>query len=665
MLSNSILKKSAVDASLFFRGHVASSRSFSVKVDVSPPIDMLRNVAIIAHVDHGKTTLVDQMLRQGGVKTSGDRLMDSNDLEKERGITIMSKCTRIPLVDGYCLNVVDTPGHADFGGEVERILSMVEGVVLVVDATEGPMPQTKFVLTKALEANLKPIVVINKVDRASSRIFGDVENEIFELFVNLDASEEQLEYPVLYCSAINGWAVDDPNLVASDQEKNIVPLFNAIKKVIPKPKVSREDPFSMMVTSIKTDDYLGRFVTGKVYSGECSMGDPLHLLNRNGEKIGEGKVTSISAQLGLETLKMTKASAGDIVSIAGVTGNVTDTVCDPMVSQSIPTTALDPPTISWTFSVNSSPFSGKEGTQITGTLIQNRLKKESENNVTINVNDTDFTSSESIDVRGRGELQIGILLEQMRREGFELSVSSPRIIDKKDPETGEMLEPYEEVTIETDEEYASGIIDKLQRRGGILEDYVQGDGSRKKSRLVFHISSRNLLGYRSDLISDTRGTALMFSLFHSYQPKPTGNALLLDKGLRKGVLVSMAEGKATSYAMQSIEKNGDMFIHAGDMVYDGMIIGQCTKSDDDMEVNPTKEKKLTNIRAPGKEDIVQLRPAKLITMETALTFIQENEILEITPKSMRIRKRELDSSMRKVAQKKVTQARRSAKENKK
>ncbi|KYQ90744.1 elongation factor tu family protein [Tieghemostelium lacteum] len=592
--------------------------------------EKIRNVAIIAHVDHGKTSLVDQLLRQSGAlkDVKDERVMDSNQLEKERGITIMAKCTSFTF-NGYKLNIVDTPGHGDFGGEVERVLSMVDGVVLLVDATEGPMAQTKFVLSKALQAGLRPIVVINKMDRNTARV-DEVENEIFDLFATLDANDDQLNYPTLYASGRQGWAVKQRN----DDQKNIHPLLETIIDYVKAPQVKADEPFSMLVTNLESDPFVGRIVTGKIYSGRVKIGQPLKVMDIDGNILESSKVTKIFARKGIERVILEEGEAGDIIGIAGFpNATVTNSVIAPEgIDKPIKANPIDPPVISMHFEVNTSPFSGKEGTQLTALKIKNRLLKELESNVSLHVN----VSGETFEVKGRGELQLGILLENMRREGFELAVSQPKVVFQKD-EAGHTMEPQEEVIIDVDTEYSGAIIEKLSKRKGDIIEMKQGMG---KSRLVFMVPSRGLIGLRSELINDTKGTGVMNHLFHSYVPHkgPMDNR-------EKGALISMMEGQTTAYALSSLEDRGTLFVGPQTPVYSGMIVGENSKQND-LDVNPVKAKQLTNIRTVSKEEGIRLQPPKILKLEEAIASVKEDELIEITPKSIRLRKRELDMTKR-------------------
>lgn len=602
----------------------------------------LRNLAIIAHVDHGKTTLVDALFSQSGTFRQNQavqtRAMDSNDLERERGITILAKCTSIMWKDQR-LNIVDTPGHADFGGEVERILSMVDGVLLLVDAAEGPMPQTKFVVMKALKLGLRPIVVINKADRPDGRP-EEVINEVFDLFVALEANDQQLDFPVLYASAKQGWAVT----AMTDEQKDLSPLFEKIVSYIPAPKVEKEAPFSFLVTLLESDPYLGRLLTGRVASGRLSTNMPVKVMDTQGKSIESGRISKILAFRGLKREPVDQAEAGDIVAIAGLEdASVSHTVCDASVTDPLPAQPIDPPTLVMTFGINDSPLAGKEGSKVTSRLILARLEKEAETNVAIQV--TTKEGGESFEVAGRGELQLSVLVETMRREGFELSVSRPRVLFKKD-ETGATLEPYEEVQIDVDDEFTGVVVEKMGMRKGEMTDMKPSGGG--KTRLAFIAPARALIGYLGELLTDTRGTAVMSRLFHSYGPHKGP-----IEGRRNGVLISNGSGKAVAYAMSNLEDRGLFFISPGDDIYEGMIIGEHNRHND-LEVNALKAKQLTNVRAAGKDDAVRLTPPTLLSLEAAMSYIQDDELVEITPKAIRLRKKLLDPNDRKRASRQKT-----------
>jgi GTP-binding protein len=598
----------------------------------------IRNIAIIAHVDHGKTTLVDQLLRQSGVfranQQVAERAMDSNELERERGITILAKCTSLVWKD-VRINIVDTPGHADFGGEVERILSMVDGVVVLVDAAEGPMPQTKFVVAKALKQGLKPIVVINKADRADARIQA-VHNEIFDLFAVLDASEEQLDFPTLYASGRNGWAVAD----LADPHENLNALFDLILRHVPAPTANPDAPFAMLVTTLESDPYVGRVLTGRIHAGTARVNMPLKAISRDGRIIEQGRLTKLLAFRGLERRPVDEAQAGDIIAIAGLAETtVADTICAPEVSVAIHADPIDPPTLAMTFSVNDSPLAGREGAKVTSRMIVERLRREAEGNVAIGVRESD--DKDSLEVAGRGELQLGVLIEQMRREGFELAISRPRVLFKTDSGSGQRLEPIEEIQIDVDEEFTGIVVDKMSRRKGELQDMRPSGGG--KQRLTFFAPTRGLIGYQGEFLGDTRGTGIMSRIFHGYAPYKGP-----VEGRRTGVLISTDDGVAVAYALWNLEDRGPMFITPGTQVYQGMVIGQHTR-DNDLEVNPLKGKQLTNIRTTSKDEAVRLTTPIIMTLEQAIAYIADDELVEVTPKSIRIRKRLLDPNARKRA----------------
>ena len=597
----------------------------------------MRNIAIIAHVDHGKTTLVDGLLRQSGTFRDNqkvvDCVMDSNDLERERGITILSKCTSVEW-NGTHINIVDTPGHADFGGEVERILSMVDGVVLLVDSSEGPMPQTKFVLGKALKIGLKPIVVINKADKADARP-DEVLNEIFDLFVSLDANDEQLDFPVLYASGRNGWAVRD----LSEEHKDLTPLFETILSYVSEPVCEPDKPFRMLATTLEADKFVGRILTGKIQSGSIKVNDTVKVINKDGE-VERTKITKIMAYKGLERVALDAAHAGDIVAVAGIVkGTVADTICalDVPATDYINAQPIDPPTLVMTFSVNDSPLAGKEGDKVTSRVIWARLEKEAEGNIALKISRTD--NSDSFEVAGRGELQLGVLIETMRREGFELSISRPRVIMKHD-ENGQLLEPIEEVVIDVDEEFSGAVVEKLGQRRAEMVDMIPSQVG-NKVRLVFHAPSRGLIGYHSEFLTDTRGTGVMNRIFYAFEPY---KGEIEDR--RNGVMISSENGQAIAYSLWKLQDRGPMFVEHNSPVYVGMIIGEHNKYND-IDVNPTKSKQLTNIRAAGKDEAIDLIPPRKLSLEQALAYIQADELLEVTPKSLRLRKKILDPIARK------------------
>jgi GTP-binding protein len=595
----------------------------------------LRNVAIIAHVDHGKTTLVDRLLQQSGAfrenQRVAERAMDSNDLERERGITILSKVTSIDW-HGTRINIVDTPGHADFGGEVERILNMVDGAIVLVDAAEGPLPQTKFVVSKALKVGLRPIVAINKVDRADARP-SQVANEVFDLFAALDASETQLDFPVLYGSAREGWMAAS----AEGPKLSMAPLFELVIRHVASPTVE-EGPFRLLGTILEANPYLGRIVTGRITSGAASPNQSVKVLDRNGHLIEEGRITKVLAFRGLERQPVEEAGAGDIVAIAGLPeATVSHTICAPEVEVPLPAQPIDPPTLAMTFRVNDSPLAGTEGRKVTSRMIRDRLFREAEGNVALRVSESD--EKDSVEVAGRGELQLGILIETMRREGFELAVSRPKVLFERDPSTGELREPIEEVVIDVDEEFSGIVVKKMaERKGEMVEMRPSGGG---RIRLVFHAPTRGLIGYHGELLTDTRGTAVLNRLFHAYAPY-RGEV----QGRRNGVLISTDGGEAVAYAMWNLEDRGPMMIEPGWKVYRGMIVGEHTRGSD-LEVNVLKGKKLTNIRTHSKDEAIRLTPPIRMTLEKALAYIDDDELVEVTPKSVRLRKKLLDPNERK------------------
>ncbi len=604
----------------------------------------LRNIAIIAHVDHGKTTLVDQLFRQSGTYRENQRIeeraMDSNDLEKERGITILAKCTSVEHNDAdgnpVRINIVDTPGHADFGGEVERILSMVDGVILLVDAAEGPMPQTKFVTGKALALGLKPIVVVNKIDRPDGRP-AEVLDECFELFLNLDANDEQLDFPTLFASGRAGFASDDMDA----REGNLDPLFDTIINHVPEPKVDVDAPFTFLVTLLDRDNFVGRILTGRVASGRLKLNDPIRAIDMDGNQVEAGRATKIMAFRGLEREPVDEAQAGDIISLAGLTvATVANTIADPQVTEPIAAQPIDPPTLSMRFAVNDSPFAGKEGDKVTSRMIRDRLMRESESNVAIRITESD--DKDSFDVAGRGELQLGVLIETMRREGFELGISRPRVLFQE--EDGQRTEPYETVVIDVDDEHSGTVVEKMQLRKAELTDMRPSGGG--KTRITFSAPSRGLIGYHGEFLSDTRGTGLMNRLFEKYGPYK-GQV----SGRQNGVLISNSTGESQGYALNMLEERGELFIGANVPLYEGMVIGENAKPED-LEVNPMKSKQLTNFRSTGKDDAIRLTPPRLMTLEQAIAYIDDDEMVEVTPKSIRLRKRHLDPHERKKASRK-------------
>ncbi|AJR22677.1 MULTISPECIES: translational GTPase TypA [Sphingobium] len=595
----------------------------------------LRNIAIIAHVDHGKTTLVDQLFRQSGTFRDNQRVeeraMDSNDLEKERGITILAKPTSVEW-NGTRINIVDTPGHADFGGEVERILSMVDGVILLVDSSEGAMPQTKFVTGKALALGLRPIVVVNKIDRPDERI-QEVLDEVFDLFVTLDATDEQLDFPVLYASGRNGYANEDPSLRSGTLE----PLFQKIVDHVPPPALDEDAPFSFLVTLLDRDNFLGRILTGRVNSGTLKVNQPIHAIDADGNVLETGRASKILSFRGLDRVPVEEAKAGDIISLAGLTvATVANTIADPSINTAIKAQPIDPPTLSMRFAVNDSPMAGREGSKVTSRMIRDRLMREAESNVAIKV--TESADKDSFEVAGRGELQLGVLIETMRREGFELGISRPRVLFGED-ENGNKTEPYETVVIDVDDEFSSTVVDKMNQRKAEMTDMRPSGGG--KTRITFSAPSRGLIGYHGEFLSDTRGTGIMNRLFEKYGPHK-GNI----EGRKNGVLISNGAGEAVAYALGPLEERGILMVGVGEALYEGMIIGQNAKPED-LEVNPMKSKALTNFRASGKDDSIRLTPPWKMTLEQAIAYIDDDEMVEVTPKNIRLRKRYLDPNERK------------------
>ncbi|WP_316353156.1 translational GTPase TypA [Candidatus Trichorickettsia mobilis] len=599
----------------------------------------IRNIAIIAHVDHGKTTLINSMLKQSGTfrdnQEVADCAMDSNALERERGITILAKCTSIIWNDHH-INIVDTPGHADFGGEVERILSMVDGVVLLVDASEGPMPQTKFVLSKALKLGLRPIVLINKIDRADRRI-DEVVDEVFELFMALDATDTQLDFPIIYASGRAGFAMRN----LEDNGKDIIPLFELILTHVPAPTGNVDAPFSMLITTREYNAYLGRILTGRIHSGSVKVNQTIKVLNRENNLLENGRISKILTFAGLERVAIETASCGDIIAIAGI-GNATvgDTVCAPEISVALPSLPIDPPTLEMMFSINDSPLAGLEGSKLTSRVLGERLAREIEGNVAIRV--TESPSKDSFSVAGRGELQLGILIETMRREGFELSISRPRVLFKTD-EQDKRLEPIEEIQIDVDDEFVGVVVKSLSMRKAEMTD-MRPSGS-GKTRIIFLGPSRGLIGYHGQFLTETRGTGIMNRSFHNYAPYRGA-----IEGRRNGVLISNEDGVASAYALWNLEDRGKMFITPSVQVYLGMIIGEHSR-DNDLEVNPIKAKQLSNVRAAGKDEAMRLTPPVLMTLEQAISYIEDDERVEVTPKSIRLRKAILNPSERKRASK--------------
>ncbi len=601
----------------------------------------LRNIAIIAHVDHGKTTLVDELLKQSGAfrenQRVAERAMDSNDLERERGITILAKCTSVVWKDTR-INIVDTPGHADFGGDVERILNMVDGAIVLVDASEGPLPQTKFVVSKALKQGMRPIVVINKIDRPDERHV-EVLNEVFDLFAACDADDDQLDFPILYGSGRDGWMAADP----AGPKESLAPLFDLVLEHVPAPTVEA-GPLRLLATTLEADSFLGRILTGRISSGVIKPNQQVKAISRDGKLIESFRVSKVLAFRGLERTAVDQCEAGDIVAIAGMSeATVADTICDPSVDLPIPAQPIDPPTLSMTFRINDGPFSGQEGDKVQSRVIRDRLLKEAERNIAIRIEEN--SDKDSFDVSGRGELQLAILIENMRREGFELTVSRPRVVFKTDEATGQRLEPIEEVIIDVDEDHSGVVVQKLsERRADLMEMRPSGGG---RQRLVFHAPTRGLLGYQSELLSDTRGTAVMNRLFHCYAPYKGEIS-----GRRQGVLISNGVGEATAYSLFNLQDRGQMMISPQVKVYEGMIVGEHSR-ENDLIVNVVVNKKLTNVRASGKDEALTLTPPMRLPLERALSYIADDELVEVTPQSIRLRKRWLDPNERKKQEKRA------------
>ncbi len=596
----------------------------------------IRNIAIIAHVDHGKTTLVDQLLKQSGSfrehQQVVERALDRNDLERERGITILAKVASV-MWKGTRINIVDTPGHADFGGEVERILNMVDGAIVLVDAAEGVLPQTKFVVGKALQRGIKPIVVVNKIDRADSRA-DEVHNEVFDLFAALDATDEQLDFPMLYASGRQGWA--DAELEGA--RKDLSPLFDLVLSHVPATSLDREAPFAMVASILEYDNFLGRVLTGRVEQGRARLNMPVKVLRLDGTTVETGRLTKLLAFRGLDRIAVDEVEAGDIVAVAGLTDTtIPDTICSPEVPAALPAIPIDPPTLVMTFRVNDGPLAGREGKKVTSRQIRDRLLREAEGNVAIKV--TESAESEAFEVAGRGELQLGVLIETMRREGFELAIGRPRVLTQKDPETGERLEPYEEVLVDVDEPYSGIVVDKMSRRKGQMQDMRPSGGG--KVRLTFQIPSRGLIGYHGEFLTDTRGTGIMNRLFDGFRPWAGP-----IEGRRCGSLISSEAGEAVQYALWYLQERGTLFVNPGEKVYVGMILGEHSR-ESDLDINPIKEKKLTNIRAAGKDEAMLLIPPRRMSLEQAIAYIEDDELVEVTPGAVRLRKRYLDPNERK------------------
>jgi GTP-binding protein len=606
----------------------------------------LRNIAIIAHVDHGKTTLVDQMLRQSGTfrdnQQVAERAMDRNDLERERGITILAKCTSV-LWHGAAgetrINIIDTPGHADFGGEVERILNMVDGVIVLVDAAEGVLPQTKFVVGKALSRGLRPIVVVNKVDRGDARP-DEVHNEIFDLFAALGANDDQLDFPTLFASGRNGWADDR----LDGPRRDLSAMFDLVVRHVPPPRVLPDAPFAMVASILEADPFLGRILTGRVEQGTARLNMPVKVLRVDGTPVETGRLTKLMSFRGLERVPVEGVVAGDLIAVAGLTdGTIPDTICAPEQPTALPAIPVDPPTLAMTFRVNDSPLAGREGKKVTSRQIRDRLMRETEGNVAIRV--TDSNETDAFEVAGRGELQLGVLIETMRREGFELAIGRPRVLTRVNPETGEREEPMEEVLVDVDEPYSGVVVEKMSRRKGQLQDMRPSGGG--KVRLTFRIPSRGLIGYHGEFLTDTRGSGIMNRLFDGYGPW-VGPI----EGRRNGSLISTENGVAIQYALWYLQERGNLFVDPGDKVYVGMILGEHSRGSD-LDVNPIKEKKLTNIRAAGKDEAMLLTPPRRMSLEQAIAYIEDDELVEVTPSAVRLRKRYLDPHERKKNEKRM------------
>ncbi len=601
----------------------------------------IRNIAIIAHVDHGKTTLVDQLLRQSGSfrehQQVQERAMDRNDLERERGITILAKCTSVVWRDSR-INIIDTPGHADFGGEVERILNMVDGVIVLVDAAEGALPQTKFVLTKALARGIKPIVVVNKVDRQDARP-DEVHTEMFDLFAALGASDDQLDFPMLYASGRNGWA----DTTLDGPRKDLAPMFDLVMSHVPPTRLDKEAPFAMVASILDYDNFLGRVLTGRVEQGRAKLNMPVKVMRQDGSVVETGRLTKLMSFRGLERVTVEEVEAGDIVAVAGLTDStIPDTIGAPEMTAPLYAIPVDPPTLSMTFRVNDGPLGGREGKKVTSRQIRDRLFREVEGNVAIKI--TESQESEAFEVAGRGELQLGVLIETMRREGFELTIGRPRVLTRKNEETGEREEPMEEVLVDVDEPYSGVVVEKMSRRKGVMQDMRPSGGG--KVRLTFRIPARGLIGYHGEFLTDTRGTGIMNRIFDGYAPW-VGPM----EGRRNGSLISSEPGEAVQYALWYLQERGTLFVDPGDKVYVGLILGEHSR-ESDLDVNPIKEKKLTNVRASGKDEAMLLIPPRRMSLEQAIAYIEDDELVEVTPTAVRLRKRYLDPSERKRNEKK-------------
>ncbi len=602
----------------------------------------IRNIAIIAHVDHGKTTLVDQLLRQSGSfrdnQQVAERAMDRNDLERERGITILAKCTSVVWNDTR-LNIIDTPGHADFGGEVERILNMVDGAVVLVDAAEGVLPQTKFVVGKALAQGIRPIVVVNKVDRGDARP-DEVHTEVFDLFAALGATDEQLDFPMLYASGRQGWA--DEQLEGA--RKDLAPMFDLILRHVPAPNVDPDAPFAMVASILDYDNFLGRVLTGRVEQGRAKLNMPVRVLRQDGSVVEQGRLTKLMGFRGLDRVTVDEVEAGDIIAVAGLTeATIPDSIGAPELTAPLHATPVDPPTLAMTFRINDGPLGGREGKKVTSRQIRDRLYRETEGNVAIRVSDS--PESDTFEVAGRGELQLGVLIETMRRESFEVAIGRPRVLTRKNEETGEREEPFEEVLVDVDEPFSGVVVEKMSLRKGQMQDMRPSGGG--KVRLTFIIPSRGLIGYHGEFLTDTRGSGIMNRLFAGYQPWAGP-----IEGRRNGSLISSENGEAVQYALFSLQDRGVLFVDPGEKVYVGMILGEHSRAND-LEVNPIKEKKLTNIRAAGKDEALLLTPPRRMSLEQAIAYIEDDELVEVTPSAIRIRKLHLDPHARKRADRKA------------
>jgi GTP-binding protein len=601
----------------------------------------IRNIAIIAHVDHGKTTLVDQLLRQSGAfrehQQVAERAMDRNDLERERGITILAKCTSV-LWHETRINIVDTPGHADFGGEVERILNMVDGAIVLVDAAEGVLPQTKFVVGKALARGLRPIVVVNKVDRGDARP-DEVHTEVFDLFASLDATDEQLDFPMLYASGRQGWADE----VLDGPRQDLSAMFNLVLRHVPAPALDKDAPFAMVASILDYDNFLGRVLTGRLEQGRARVNQPVKVFRADGSVVEVGRLTKLMSFRGLDRVPVDEVEAGDIIAVAGLAdATIPDTIGDPSLTGPLPATPVDPPTLAMTFRINDGPLAGREGKKVTSRQIRDRLYREAEGNVAIKVSDSNET--DAFEVAGRGELQLGVLIEQMRREGFELTIGRPRVLTRTN-EAGEREEPMEEVLVDVDEPYSGVVVEKMSRRKAELRDMRPTGGG--KVRLTFHMPSRGLIGYHGEFLTDTRGTGIMNRLFAGFGP---WRGTL--EGRRNGALISNSDGEAVQYALFALQDRGTLFVSPGEKVYLGMILGEHSR-DNDLDVNPIKEKKLTNIRAAGKDEALLLIPPRKMSLEQAIAYIEDDELVEVTPGAVRLRKRHLDPHDRKRSERRA------------